>query len=277
MSPTFFALALAASLLDVTLGYPARLEAAIGSPSRWLAAWLRTVEAAAPGLEGRAALVVYLAPAFVLAAAADLVLPSDPVGFAARALLASTLYGRQTLDRHAREAARVWERDGPAEAWVATEALGPQEDETRLAPSAAAALAARFADEVVAPTVFILLGGLVGATALRALVVAGRSVLRNAGLARAVAEVEAWTLAPCARLAAVWLAAASFRSSPFDAVTAKATRPTVPAESAMLAALGPARRDEPGYLRAALALYRRAAALELTALVVSTIAVALIF
>jgi adenosylcobinamide-phosphate synthase len=274
MSPTFFALALAAAVLDVTLGYPARLEAAIGSPSRWLKAWLRIVEGAAAGWEGRLALVVYLAPPFVAAAAVDLWLPDGPLGFALRALLISTLCGRQALDRRAREAARVWERDGAAEAWVAAEALSPQEDETRLAPSAAAALAARFADEVVAPTMFILIGGLVGATVLRALVVAGRAARRDTKLARAVAEVEGWTLAPCARLAALALAAASFRRTPFDAVLARAGRPTQPAEAAMLAALGPSRRDEPGYLRAALALYRRAAALELAALALLTLAAA---
>jgi len=277
MSPTFFALALAAAVLDVTLGYPARLEAAIGSPSRWLEAWLRTVEGAAAGMEGRLALVVFLAPPFVAAAAVDLLLPGDPVGFAVRALLVSTLYGRQSLDRRAREAARVWENDGPAEAWIATEALHPLEDETRLAPSAAAALAARFADEVVAPTLSILLGGLVGATFCRALVVAGLSARRDAKLARAVAEVEGWTLAPCARLAAAVIAAASLSRAPFDAVAAKAARPTQPAEAAMLAALGPSRRDEPGYLRQALALYRRAAALELAALVLLTLGAALVF
>ncbi len=277
MSPTFFALALAAAVLDVTLGYPAWVEAAVGSPSRWLAVWLRTVEGAMAGLEGRLALIVYLAPPFVAAAALDLLLPGDPIGFAVRALLISTLSGRQTLDRRAREAAQVWERQGPAEAWIVIEALGPQEDETRLAPSAAAALAARLADEVVAPTVFILLGGLVGAAFCRALVVAGRAARRQTKLGQAVDSVEAWTLAPCARLAALALAAASFRRPPFAAAMAKATRPTQPAEAAMLIALGPSRRDEPAYLRAALALYRRAAALEMAALTLLTVAAAFAF
>jgi adenosylcobinamide-phosphate synthase len=277
MTAAFFALALAAALLDVTLGYPARLEAAIGSPSRWLAAWLRVVEGATTALEGRLSLVVYLAPALVLAAALDLLLPSDPVGFAVRALLTSALCGRQTLDRRAREAARIWETDGIAEGWVATEALGPQEDETRLAPSAAAALAARFADEVVAPTIFILIGGMAGAAFVRALATAARAGRPDTKLARAVAELAGWTLAPCARGAAIALAAASFRRAPFDAVMAKAVRPTQPAEAAMLAALGPARRDEPGYLREALALFRRAAALELATLTLLTIAAAFVF
>jgi adenosylcobinamide-phosphate synthase len=277
MNATFFALALAAALLDVTVGYPERLEAAIGAPARWLASWLRTVEGAAAGLEGRLALVVYLAPPMVLAAALDIGLPNNATGFVARAILASILCARQSLDRRVRTAARVWEQEGPGEAMIAAEALGAREDETRLAPASAAALAARFADEVVAPSVFIILGGLVGAAFIRALVVAGRRARPDTALARAVANGERWTLAPVARLAALGLAVASGRRVAFAAVTAPASRPTQSAEAAMLAALGLARRDEPDYLRAALALYRRAAALELALLVLLTVAATLLF
>ncbi len=271
MNATFFALAFAAALLDVTVGYPERLETAIGSPASWLNAWLRTVEGAAAGWEGRLALVLYLAPAMVLAAALDIGLPNDATGFVVRAVLASTLCGRQSLDRRVRAAALAWEREGPGEAMIAVETLGAREDETRLAPASAAALGARFADEVVGPSAFILLGGLVGAVFFRALIVAGRGARPDTKLARAVANGERWTLGPVARLAALALAAASGRRAPFAAVTARAARATGPAEAAMLAALGPARRDEPGYLRAALALYRRAAALEMAALVALTV------
>ena len=277
MNATFFALALAAALLDVTVGYPERLEAAIGAPARWLGAWLRTVEVAAAGWEGRLALVLYLAPVMVAAAALDIGLPNDATGFVVRAVLASTLCARQSLDRRVRAAAQAWEREGPGEAMLAIEALGAREDESRLAPASAAALAARFADEVVGLSVFILLGGLVGAVFFRALAVAARRVRRGAKLASAVANLEAWTLAPAARLAALWIALASGRRAPFAALTARAPWPTGPAEAAMLAALGPARRDEPDYLRAALALYRRAAALELAALTLLTIGAVIVF
>ena len=88
MNPTFPALALAAAILDVTLSYPEHLEGAVGSPARWLRAWARTLEAAAPRMEGRLILVAYMAPPFALAAALDRLLPEGPLGFAARALLA---------------------------------------------------------------------------------------------------------------------------------------------------------------------------------------------
>jgi hypothetical protein len=129
----------------------------------------------------------------------------------------------------------------------------------------------------VAPSVFILLGGLVGAAFIRSLIVAGRRARPDTKLARAIANGEQWTLGPVARLAALGLAVASGRRAPFAAVTAPASRSTQPAEAAMLAALGPARRDEPDYLRAALALYRRAAALELALLVALTVAAVLLF
>lgn len=277
MNASFFALALAAALLDVTVGFPDRLEAAVGAPARWLALWLRTVEGAAAGLEGRLALVLYLAPAMVAGAVVDILLPYDATGFVVRAVLASTLCGRQSLDRRVCAAALAWERDGPGEAMVAIEALGAREDETRLASASAAALAARFADEVVGPSVFMLLGGLVGAVFFRGVAVAARRARLDTKIGGAVANLESWTLAPVSRLAALWIALASGRRAPFAAAMARASRATEPAEAAMLAALGPARRDEPDYLRSGLALYRRAAALELAALALMTVAAAMFF
>ena len=103
-----FALALAAALIDVTLGYPAPLARAIGSPTRWLAVWLRVIKAATEGLGGRAALALYLAPAAVVGLAIMQVLPSGPFGFAAAALLTSTFCGRQSLDSSGREVASAW-------------------------------------------------------------------------------------------------------------------------------------------------------------------------
>ena len=41
-----FALALAVAVLDVTVGYPARLARRIGTPSGWMAAWLGVVRGA---------------------------------------------------------------------------------------------------------------------------------------------------------------------------------------------------------------------------------------
>jgi adenosylcobinamide-phosphate synthase len=265
-----FALALAAALLDATLGYPAWVARRIGSPSSWIALWLRIVRAAAESWGGRGALALYLAPVAVASSAIAVLLPDGPIGFSVTALLASTFCDRQGLDARARGLARAWETEGPYEAFAAAETLGADEDDPRLVRAGAAAIAARFADEVAAPTVFILIGGLVGAALCRALVLAGRFCRErrdDSPFGRAVAEAERWTIAPAARAGALFLAlAGGAKGDAFRAVAAPAARPSAPAEAVLVAALGAPVRDDPAYVRRALALYRRAAAAEIVAL-----------
>jgi cobalamin biosynthesis protein CobD/CbiB len=263
-----FALALAVALIDVTVGYPSGLARRIGTPARWLATWLAIVRGA--GGSGGGGLALYLAPVAVGATLVSGLLPSGPLGFAASALLASAFCGRQSLDRRASLVARLSEHEGPYEALAAAEPLGPDEAEPRVSRAAAAAIAARFADEAAAPTVFILIGGLTGAALCCALVVAGRACRErrdSSDFAATLADVERWTLAPAARLGALFLAlAAPLSARAFRAVAAPAPRPTAPAETAALAALGESAPDDPAYLRRALALFRRAAAAELIVL-----------
>jgi len=274
------ALALAAAILDATIGYPAALALRIGSPATWMANWLSLVEGATERKGGARALAIYLGPIVVAAAAISAVLPSGPIGFAIAALLASTLCGRQTLDARARALALAWENDGAYEALEVAEALGPSETEVRLTRASAAAIAARFADEVVAPTLFILIGGLMGAAFCRALGVAGRACRDRrdtSAYGRAVARLEAWTLAPAARVAACWIAAAARlagRGNVFAAALGPAATPTGPAEAAMLAAIGDPPRDDPTYVRLAIGMFRRAAALEFAALAALALAFA---
>src|SRR6185437_5089018 len=230
-----------------------------------MAAWLGVVRGA--GWSGSGGLALYLAPVAVGATVAAELLPLGPLGFAASALLVSAFCGRQSLDRRARLVASLCEHEGPDEA------------EPRLPRAAAAAIAARFADEAAAPTVFILIGGLTGAALCRALVVAGRACRERrdgSDFAAAVAEVERWTVTPAARLGALLLAlAAPWRPAAFRAVAAAAPRPSAPAEAAALAVLGEDPHDDPAYLRRALALFRRAAAVEI--LVLAALALVAIF
>ena len=276
------ALALAAAILDATIGYTAALARAIGSPATWMANWLALVEGATERKGGARVLAIYLAPIVIAAAAISVVLPSGPLGFAVAALLASTLCGRQTLDARARALAVTWENDGAFEALEVAEALGPSETEVRLARASAAAIAARFADEVVAPTLFILIGGLTGAAFCRGLSVVGRACRDRrdtSAFGGAVTRLEAWTLAPAARVAAGWIAAAARltgRGDVFAAALGPAPTPTGPAEAAMLAAIGDPARDDPAYVRLAIGMFRRAAALEFVALAALALAFAVL-
>jgi cobalamin biosynthesis protein CobD/CbiB len=267
-----FALALAAAILDLTIGYPVWFAALFGSAQTWLSSWLDAVDGAETPGGPWAALAFFLAPILVVVAMLTLLLPEGPFGFAVSALAASAFTSRQTIDRRARAVARTWESKGPYEALLAAEELGPNEAETRLAPACAGAVAARFADEVAAPTLALAFGGLVGLVAIRAVGVAGqmcRERHANGAFGESLKALEAWTLSPAARIGALWLALASGgfgrRVALTEACLAGATS-TEPAEMVMLVALGAPERDEPAYLRRALALYRRAAALEFTAL-----------
>ena len=198
-------------------------------------------------------------------------LPSGPFGFAATALLTSTFCGRQSLDARGREVASAWEREGPYEALAAAEALGADEAEPRLARAAAASIAARFADEVAAPTVFILIGGLVGAALCRALTLAGRACREardDTAFARAVAG--AGGLDDRARRAARRAVAGRRRVDRRPGVRRHRRRGAAPdrARARPACSLRSARPGAtiPAMSARALALFRRAAAAELAAL-----------
>jgi hypothetical protein len=119
-----------------------------------------------------------------------------------------------------------------------------------------------------------------GAAFCRALGLAGRTCRdrRDASaFGRAVARLEAWTLAPAASVAACWIAAAARlagRKDVFAAALGPSATPTGPAEAAMLAAIGDPPRDDPAYVRLAIGMFRRAAALEFAALAALALAFA---
>src|SRR3984957_3443703 len=94
-------LALAAAVLEATIGYPAPLYLAIGHPVTWMGRWLAWLEAtlnraeasfAARRAAGALALCFYLEPAPLVAWAATRVCLSDgPLGFVVLAFLAASI------------------------------------------------------------------------------------------------------------------------------------------------------------------------------------------
>src|SRR5437763_7087273 len=108
---TFPALALAAAILDVTVGYPVALYNAIGHPVTWMGAWLGWLETrlnvsslgfATRRAAGLLALVAYLAPVALVTIVLAYWLPVGVVGFVVLALLAAPLPAQQSLDQHVR-------------------------------------------------------------------------------------------------------------------------------------------------------------------------------
>jgi len=124
-----------------------------------------------------------------------------------------------------------------------------------------------------------VIGGLPGIAVCRALTIAARASRESRDATAfdgAVTTFASWTIAPAARAGAFLLAlAAGGRAAAWRAVGAPATRPTAPAEATLLAALGEPQREDPAYLRRAIALYRRAAAAEFCALAALTLVTAL--
>src|SRR5260370_40224485 len=110
-------LALAAMGLEALIGYPAPLYRAIGHPVTWMGAglgWLETrlnrrrLSFAARRALGALALMIYLAPVALVAAAATRALaPHGALGFAVLALPAASLPAQRTLEPHVRTAAHA--------------------------------------------------------------------------------------------------------------------------------------------------------------------------
>jgi adenosylcobinamide-phosphate synthase len=307
-------LALAAALLDVTVGYPQAVYRAIGHPVTWMGAFVAALErrlnrptlAFAVGrASGVFALALYLGAVGVVAGLVSSLAPSGAIGFAALALLASSLPAQQSLDRHVLAVARGLEQGGLAAGRSAVAKIvgrNPETlDEAGVARAALESLAENFSDGVVAPLFWIALGGLTGGALYKAVNTAdsmiGHKTERFLAFGWAAARLDDLVNLPASRIAALWLIAAAAVTPDASAreawltVARDAGRHRSPnagwPEAAMAGALGVrlagprvygrTRVDDPfmgdgraaataSDIRRGVALYRRAAAIEIAAL-----------
>jgi adenosylcobinamide-phosphate synthase len=312
--PFSLPLALAAAILDVTVGYPQAVYRAIGHPVTWMGALLAALERRLnrPTLgfsvrraSGILALVLYLGVVGVCAAFVSSFAPAGAIGFAALAILASSLPAQQSLDRHVRAVAEALERGGLAAGRTAVAKIVGRNPETLdaagVARAALESLAENFSDGVVAPLFWIALGGLTGGALYKAVNTAdsmiGHKTERFFAFGWSAARLDDLVNLPASRLAALWLIAAAAVSPDASAreawrtVARDARRHRSPnagwPEAAMAGALGvrlagprvygETRVDDPfmgdgrakataADIRRGLALYRRAAAIEIAAL-----------
>jgi adenosylcobinamide-phosphate synthase len=312
--PFSLPLAMAAAILDVTVGYPQPVYRAIGHPVTWMGALLAALERRLnrPALgfsvrraSGVLALVLYLGVVGVCAALVSSFAPSGAVGFAALAILASVLPAQQSLDRHVRAVAEGLEQGGLAAGRAAVAKIVGRNpatlDEAGVARAALESLAENFSDGVVAPLFWIALGGLTGGALYKAVNTAdsmiGHKTERFFAFGWAAARLDDLVNLPASRIAALWLIAAAALSPDASAreawgtVVRDARRHRSPnagwPEAAMAGALGvrlagprvygETHVDDPfmgdgrakataADIRRGLALYRRAAAIEIAAL-----------
>lgn len=225
-------LALAAAILDVSVGYPEALARRVGRPTDWMAAFFGGLEARLnrPSVDlpsrfvvGALALGLYLAGVGIVARLMEVLAPG-PVGFVVVALVASSLLARQSLDRRIRAVAQGLERGGLAGGRFAVAPLArgnPNSlDEAGVARTALESLAGAYCVSVTAPIFWIAIGGLTGGALYKAIETARRVTGRGAdsafGFGWATAWLETLVTFPAARLAALWLIGAA-------AITAEAS------------------------------------------------------
>jgi adenosylcobinamide-phosphate synthase len=215
-------LALAASVVEALIGYPAPLYRAIGHPVTWMGRWLEWLEArlnrpdasfAARRASGVVVLCLYLAPVALLAwAATHVLLPRGALGIAALALLAASLPAQRSLLSHAQAAADGLEASLDEGRRAVAKIVGRNPaalDEAGVARAAIESLAENFSDGVVAPIFWTALGGLVGGALYKAVNTAdsmiGHKDDRYGAFGWAAARLDDLVNLPASRLAALWL------------------------------------------------------------------------
>jgi adenosylcobinamide-phosphate synthase len=298
-----------ALVIEAALGYPPALLRAVGHPVTWIGALVAALErrlnrSTAPPAQGRAAGVAALAAVVVIAGAVAFVIENIllrlPFGAIAGALLASTLLAQRSLHDHVARVACALERGGLAAGRVAVAHVVGRDpdvlDEAGVARAAIESLAENFSDGVVAPALWLAVGGLAGGTAYKAINTAdsmiGHRSERFAAFGWAAARLDDLVNLPASRLAALLLiAAAAITPGMSAAESLRAVRRDAPRhrspnagypEAAMAGALGLAlagpriyagvavpdavmgagrRAATAADIRAALGLYRRADAL----------------
>jgi adenosylcobinamide-phosphate synthase len=319
--PLSLPLALAAAVLEATIGYPAPLYLAIGHPVTWMGRWLARLEAslnragasfAARRAAGVLALCLYLAPVALVAwAATRLGLSGGALGFVVLALLAASLPAQRSLAGHVGAVAEGLDASLDAGRCAVAKIVGRNPDvldEAGVARAAIESLAENFSDGVVAPILWIALGGLVGGALYKAINTAdsmiGHKDERYKAFGWAAARLDDLVNLPASRLAALWLVLAAAltpgASAPdaAQAVRRDASRHRSPnagwPEAAMAGALGlklagprvygetladdafmgSGRREAAAAdVRQALRLYKRACAIQAVTLAVAAAAV----
>ncbi|MBM3733578.1 MAG: cobalamin biosynthesis protein CobD [Acidimicrobiia bacterium] len=304
-----FALALLALLIEVIIGYPGRLVRSIGHPVAWMGGLIGVLdrqlnrEAAGDALRRAAGMAAILLLVGIVAALAGVLehgLLLFPFGLFMAAILASTLISQRSLHEHVSRVAAAIEDAGLSGGRAAVSHIVGRDtaalDEAGVARATIESLAENFSDGVVAPVLWMMVGGLPGAAAYKAINTAdsmiGVRTPRHQAFGWAAARLDDLINLPASRLSALLIiaAAATIKSASapdaWRAVRRDASRHRSPnagyPEAAMAGALGLALAGPRSYggalvddafmgngrreataadIRAALAVYRRADAL----------------
>jgi adenosylcobinamide-phosphate synthase len=225
----FADLALIAVATEAIIGYPDAVYRLIGHPVTWIGrlitwcdtAWnspIRSVDER----RGRGVLTLVLLIAVavlagvVVTAVVDRLFPSS-AALLACGVLASSLLAQRSLDTHVLAVATALERGGLEAGRQAVSHIVGRDtrslDEAAVCRAAIESLAENFSDGVVAPLFWMVVGGLPGALAYKAINTAdsmiGHKSERYLAFGWAAARCDDLVNLPASRLSALWLALAA--------------------------------------------------------------------
>ena len=223
------------------LGYPAPLYRALGHPVTWMGAGLAALERRLNRPDwsfGRRRAAGVLALALLLGATALVTVPLQVwlghalPGVLLLAILAASLPAQRSLHDHVRAVAIALERDGVEAGRRAVGMIVGRDtavlDRAGVARAAIESLAENFSDGVVAPAVWLALGGLPGCALYKAANTAdsmvGHRSERYAAFGWAAARFDDVVNLPASRLAALWIVIAATLAGSSAAGAGRAVR-----------------------------------------------------
>ncbi len=233
----FVTLAFLALLIEALVGYPDWLVRYVGHPVTWMGRLIcffddtlnhERMSSASRQLTGVASLSILIGFTAAVAYLLERSLLRLPLGTAFAALAASTLLAQRSLYAHVEKVAIALETGGlPAGRKAVSHIVGrdPQAlDEAAVARAAIESLAENFSDGVVAPALWLAIGGLPGAAVYKAINTAdsmiGHRTRRHEAFGWAAARLDDLVNLPASRLSALLLIAAAATTSRASAAQA---------------------------------------------------------
>jgi adenosylcobinamide-phosphate synthase len=220
------ALTLLALLIELIIGYPNRLLRMIGHPVTWMGALIGALDRSlnrdwatpsARRMAGTITVLVLITAVGTIAYLIERSLLLLPFGSVAAALFASTLLAQRSLHEHVARVATALEETGIAAGrQVVSHIVGRDAeplDQAGVARAAIESLAENFSDGVVAPALWMAIGGMAGAATYKAINTAdsmiGFRTPRHAAFGWAAARLDDLVNLPASRLSALLIVAAA--------------------------------------------------------------------
>ena len=224
-------------LIELCLGYPERLLGAIGHPVTWIGHLIgaldrslnrETIGRKERRAAGVVAVLILLGVVAAIAFSVQHALLRLPFGILAVGLLASTLVAQRSLHRHVADVASALEKDNVAFGRDTVSHIVGRDtaglDAAGIARAAIESLAENFSDAIVAPVIWMVIGGLPGAALYKAINTAdsmiGHRTPRHAAFGWAAARLDDLVNLPASRLSALLLVVAASLSNGASAAAA---------------------------------------------------------